>query len=502
MVRVGLWGTFDLENYGDMLFPRVAKLELDRRIPRLALRTWSPIGYVGRNRFEDPGSDPSEPLGTYGELRLEELARELDVLIIGGGEIVHDRDAELAPYYGLPPEELERRQTHRFFVEGLGTHEHYVPTAWHSVGLPHDPGETLRERLRTALAHRAYVSVRDERSLERLRTAGVDREVAVVPDPVFVLPRLLPVDALTARIDRLRAAGALPSGDMLLVQGSRALLPHADAIAAQIEEVCSARSLVAVLVETDPIGGDGEVADALADRLLDAIRFPSAADADDLTAAIAWSSGFVGTSLHGSIVAAAYDRPGVMLDLAERSKLPDVGELLGAPERVVDDRAAIASAYRRVWDRGSIAAEVDAIRARVDAHFDRLAELAVASRAGADRSPSPSSARLEDERERYARAARSLGPRMAAQQAAFADRQLDLETMVARQAHDALRKDAALGAADEKNALLQEEVGWLRGIVAERDAELDRLRPLLKYSPPWIARRIVVRMRRLLRRAR
>lgn len=500
MVRVGLWGMFDLENFGDMLFPRVARLELSRRIPRLSLRTWSPIGYVGRNRFEDPTSEPSEPLGTFSENRLEELARELDVLIIGGGEIVHDRDWELAPHYGLPREELERRQTHRFFVEGLGTHEVDVPTAWHAVGLPHDPDETLRERLRAALAHRAYVSVRDERSLGRLGAAGVDREIAVVPDPVYLLPRVLPVDDLAARIDRLRSSGALPPGDTLLVQGSRSLVPHADRIAAEVEEICRERALAPVLVETGPIHGDAELAEALADRLGNAVRFPPTTDADDLIAVIVWSSGFVGNSLHGNIVAAAYDRPGLMLDLADQSKLRGAGELLGAPERVVDDDAAIASGYRRVWDRGSIATEVDALRARVDAHFDRLAELATAAGSRTELPRPVVAPRLEDERERYARAARSLGPRMAAQQAAFADRQRDMETMIARQADDALRREAALNAAGEQIARFHEEVSWLRGIIAERDDELARLRPLLKYSPPWIARRIVGRLRRMGRR--
>jgi hypothetical protein len=173
---------------------------------------------------------------------------------------------------------------------------------------------------------------------------------------------------------------------------------------------------------------------------------------------------------------------------------------LGAPERVVDDHAAIAWGYRRVWDRGSIAAEVDALRVRVDAHFDRLAELAAAAGSSAEAPPRAIASRLDDERERYARAARSLGPRMAAQQAAFADRQRDMETMIARQADDALRRDAALKAAGEQISRFREEVSWLHGIVAERDAELTRLRPLLKYSPPWIARRIVGRARRTFRR--
>jgi hypothetical protein len=501
MVRVGLWGTFDLENYGDMLSPRVARLELARRIPGLAWRTWSPIGYVGRNRFEDVASEPSEPLGTFGEIRLEELAREIDVLIIGGGDVAHGRDRELAPYYGLPPEELERRQTHRFFVEGVGKNEVDVPTAWHAMRLRHDPDDASAERLRAALANRAYVSVLDERSLARLRSVGIDREIAIVPEPIYLLPRLLPVGALAERIGRLRETGALPPGDALLVQGSRSLLPHADAIAGQIEELCGLRSLTPVHVETGPIHGYGEVADALAVRLADAVRLPATADADDLTAAIAWSSGFVGDSLHGNIVAAAYDRPGLMLDPAGRSKHGEA-ELLEALERVVGDAAMITSVYQRIWDRGSIVAEVDALWARLDAHFDRLAELAATAGAATVPPAAARSTRPEDERERYARAVGSLGPRMAAQQAAFADRQHDLETMIARQADEALRRDASLSTANEQIARLREEVGWLRGIIAERDAELAHLRPFVRYSPPWIARRLLERLRRRLRRAR
>ncbi len=499
MVRVGLWGTFDLENYGDMLFPRVARLELERRIPQLELRTWSPIGYVGRNRFEDPGGKPSGPLGAFGEQRQEELAREIDVLIVGGGEIIHDRDGELAPYYGLPRDELERRQTHRFFVEGVGKHEVDVPTAWHAVGLPHDLDDELAERLRASLTRRAYVSVRDEPSLAGLRAAGIDLAVAVVPDPVYLLPRLLPVGELAGRVDRLRTTGALPPGDTLLVQGSRSLVPHVEAIARGVEAVCGSHGLTPVLVETGPIHGDGEFASALAGLLEHAVRLPATAGADDLTATIAWSSGFVGNSLHGNIVAAAYDRPGLMLDLAGQSQLRGAGELLGAAERVVGEARSIAPAYERVWDRGSIATEVDALAVRIDRHFDRLAELAASAGSQAEESSPPLPSTVEDERARYTRAARALGPRMAAQQAAFADRQRDLEAMIEGQADEALRAAARLNSANEQIDRFREEVEWLRGIIADRDAEIASIRRFLKSSPPWVARRLRDRLVRLVR---
>ena len=498
MVRIGLWGTFDLENFGDMLFPRIARMELGRRVPRLELRTWSPIGYVGRNRFEG-GDEPAAPLGVFGEERLAELARELDVLVIGGGEIVHDRDWELAPHYGLEPQEMTRRQTHRFFVEGLGAREVDVPTAWHAVGIPHDPDGELAARLRGSLAHRAYVSVRDEGSRERLVTAGVDREVLVVPDSAFLIDRLLPLDALQDRVRRLREAGAYPPGEALVVQGSRSLVVNADAVAGQVARLCRDRDLVPVLVETGPIHGDGEFADAIAERLPDALRLPAEAGTEDLVAAIAWSTGFVGSSLHGNIVAAAYDRPSLMLNLAGQAKLQGAGRVLGAPERVVGDPAELADAFERVWAQGSIAARVDDLRRRVDEHFDRLGGLATSIEVDGGRpAPVVEGSTLDDERERYARATRALAARMAAQQAVFADRELDLRSWLDAATRESTEKDIRFtrlwrrlhegdrhyawhkDRADEAESLLartQEEVAWLRGVLQEREELIEGQRP-------------------------
>src|SRR5207247_434538 len=173
MVRVGLWGAFDVEHFGDALGARIARIELGRRVAGLELLTYAPMGYVGRNRFEER-AHPAAPLGAWTEERLDELAGQIDVLVIGSGELFSDVD--LAPGYGMEAEELERRQVHRFFIEGLAKHEVDIPTAWNAVGIPEDPDRAMAARYRAALAQRTYVSVRHEASRGRLALAGGDRE--------------------------------------------------------------------------------------------------------------------------------------------------------------------------------------------------------------------------------------------------------------------------------------------------------------------------------------
>jgi polysaccharide pyruvyl transferase WcaK-like protein len=492
MVRVGLWGAFDLEHFGDALGARIVRMELGRRVVGLEVLTYAPIGYVGRNRFEDR-SNPAAPLGTWTEERLDELAREMDVLVIGSGGLTDA--AVLAAGYGMAARELERRQVDRFFIEGLAKHEVDVPTAWNAVGIVEDPDRATAARYRAAMAQRAYVSVRDEASRDRLAMAGVDREVFVAPDPGLLVDRAFPREGLERTIARLRGWNAYPEGDALIVQGSGALVEHADTIADQVSGLCRDRDLTPVLVETGPIHGDATFADALATRLERLHRLPSEAGVEEVVAAIAWSAGFVGSSLRGNVTAAAYDRPAVLLNLPGGRKLTGAGGVLGLPERVVGDPAEIADAFDRVWSRGSIAARVEDLRGAIDRHFDRIAQLAVGVDGHDGSAPVMPGSTVDDERERYARAARALRRRTAAQQAAFVERQRDLEEWLLEQATQIVDKDIRFTKlwrklheadrhynwhkrrADQASVVtdkMQEEIDWLRALLEDRDATIER----------------------------
>src|SRR5439155_17453425 len=111
-------GTFDLENFGDMVLARVTRAELLRRVPDATVRVFAPLGYPGLNRFDD--GEEVEALGSWSPDRLAELAAQLDCVVIGGGEIVHARDDFLAPHYGVDVATMVARAPSRFFLEGLG----------------------------------------------------------------------------------------------------------------------------------------------------------------------------------------------------------------------------------------------------------------------------------------------------------------------------------------------------------------------------------------------
>ena len=104
---------------------------------------------------------------------------------------------------------------------------------------------------------------------------------------------------------------------------------------------------------------------------------------------------------------------------------------------------------------------------------------------------------MDDERERYARAARVLGRRMAEQQAAFVQRERDLEEWLREQATQIVEKDIRFTKlwrklheadrhynwhkrrADQAGVVqdkMREEIDWLKRLVEERDATIERQR--------------------------
>lgn len=396
--RVAVVGTFDVDNYGDHLFPLVAGHELTRRLPGVAVEAWSPYGWLHPTPLDE--LQPASPLGPWSEARAAAFAARYDTVVVGGGEIIHLNDPLLAPVYGTSGAELAWLAPSRCFVEGLGAdRERTCPVIWNAVGLPlaaaSGPGDVVArdqsQRLRRALDGRGYVTVRDARSQRRLAEAGVEAPVTVVPDSALVCDRVVPPAALGVALDRLRGQGCYPPeprrGERgpLVVQGCDLLIPSAPAIAAALRHwlTVSGAGRPVVLLETGRARGDTDFADALAPLLAPqhVWRLAATSTVSDIAAALWGASAFVGSSLHGAITALVHDRPFVVLNLAGEPKLDAFGTLTALAERVVH----IASAIPRALDR-ACAVPVPPLlladlRARVDEHFDRMAAIVEASAA-------------------------------------------------------------------------------------------------------------------------
>lgn len=377
---VAVWGTFDLENFGDKLYPRITESEIVRRLPGWSVRAYSPFGWERLGRMD--GGFVAEPLGAREPARLARLASASDLTLVGGGDLIDFEHEALAKAYGVDGTTLRRRSPGHWFVEGLGAQlEHRSPVIWNAVGVPRDLPEEHAELIQSAAGRRRYLAVRDEVSAQRLHACGVRQDIEVVPDIGFLLHRLVRDEPLKARVEYFRFMGWYPANrPALIVQADRSAVRHAKAIAKVIRWAVEENHVRAdvVLLDAGPAHGDGEFADAIAEHLDPAhtYRLPSGLPPEDVLAAIHGATGTIASNYHVTVAAAMFGRRWAVLDLAAASGLRSLAELLERPEQHTGNVGELAEAIRIAFPQRPDPKQYLKILAKVDRHFDVVAEAA------------------------------------------------------------------------------------------------------------------------------
>lgn len=183
-LRIGISGSYGGMNLGDEAI-------LDGILTRLRETVPADVAVFSRNPSDTRARHAVERVVAVRELTRKEIApeiRDLDLLILGGGGILYDQDAE----------------TH--LREVFLAQESGVPVMIYAIsaGPLRTPG--ARQAVRTALNAAVVVSVRDRQGYRLLEDVGVTREIHLTADPALLIrPETLPIEAVKAegvRFDR------------------------------------------------------------------------------------------------------------------------------------------------------------------------------------------------------------------------------------------------------------------------------------------------------------
>src|SRR5258706_6026210 len=205
--EIGICGTFDVANYGDLLFPLIAESELTERLGAVTLHRFS---YYARN-------PPDWPYEVTSVAALPRVIHRLDGMLIGGGHLIRF-DKQVAAGYGAPTPEIHH-PTGYLLTPALIALQHDVPLVWNAPGVLCDVPAWANPLMETALRISRYVSVRDEPSRAALEPL-TSSTIAVVPDTAFMLPRLVNLEATpSAEFERLCEASGL-DGPYIVVQAA------------------------------------------------------------------------------------------------------------------------------------------------------------------------------------------------------------------------------------------------------------------------------------------
>ncbi len=352
--RVGIWGVFNVEDYGQAVYLAVLRAELARRLPAAQLRIFAPTSRPTRSHR----GEPVEVLGPRSPTRVGDLADQLDFVLVTGWSVGPDSDP--------------------FLVEGLGAR---IPTTWHAT---------------------------DRAEADAMRHAGVEGSVDVTPHPAVLLPRLMPAPVLEKRREYLRVMGWYPrESHALVIQGGPAIAADLASLLPQVRQVLDDHpGLAPVLAELHQ--DDETFARPVAESLRGwgrVYRIPASASAEDVSAAVAAATAFVGSSPTGQLTALAHGRPAVPL-------ISGAGKGQALPE-----------AFARAVKAGAGEATLVQVQTEVDSYIDRIARAAAAtSRARhPDGLPDPTRPALEAELQALRLAHRARVERSYAERTVLAD---------------------------------------------------------------------------------
>jgi lipopolysaccharide transport system ATP-binding protein len=352
-LQVGTCGTFDVENYDDLLFPLIAEAELTKRLGSIDLHRFS---YFPKSRNNWPFD-----VSPLTELPLKVQA--LDGILIGGGHLIRF-DKDVAPGYAAPPG--IHHPTGYWLVPALLGISAGCPVAWNAPGVHGNIPSWAEPLMQVAIGRSRYAAVRDEPAREALARFANGSNIAVVPDTAFGVARLLE--------DREPTAGTFQLGSVLDLSRPYLVVQAATGLDSVLRIIRNHpdqfRDFQLVALPIGPILGDrNEILTGSYPEILCLPHWPRPLQIAEL---IKGAAGVIGKSLHLAITAIAFGVPVFRPDTKFHGKYAILSSFDGVHSFAAAGEVAPEWLRQRLG-RGQIGPTQLNALAALDRHWDEIA---------------------------------------------------------------------------------------------------------------------------------
>ncbi|MFJ2542616.1 polysaccharide pyruvyl transferase family protein [Microbacterium sp. NPDC087589] len=358
-MRIAHFGTFDVANYGDLLFPRL----LEWRLADIAdeIVHISPVGGIRIYRDVPVSHSLAD---------VQRAGSEFDAVVVGGGNIIHDNGTNLATYKSVKSVAYPRLW---LGATQLATRQR-IPLVVNAPGVPKVPGRTAAPLMRRFASRADYLSVRDTYSQEVLRSIGVPG-AAVVPDSALELRDMFTTNA-PANLDvPTRLTETLDSRFAAVHINARYKGGDVASLARRLDELSATLQGTIVLIAIGPCHGDDEFAETVAAQMQsDPVVFGAPKAVEDIAYVISRSCAYIGSSMHGFITAASFGVPGLIVaSHAAQHKFRGVLAHLDAEERLVSSWDEALNLLGPTGDPSALApVAIEPALTRINDHWTEL----------------------------------------------------------------------------------------------------------------------------------
>lgn len=171
-MKVGISGTFDVDNFGDLLFPII----VSKQLSNYDCKVLSPTSMI--TSFLDALPAHS----------IEANLKGFNALIVGGGNVIHTSNSTLKTY---EMNSIGHNAYSNIWCSiALANKNSSAPIIWNCPGVAEDFYPDVKEKVIAALKNTDYLSVRDEQSKSTILSVYPEADVKVIPDSAWQLPMI------------------------------------------------------------------------------------------------------------------------------------------------------------------------------------------------------------------------------------------------------------------------------------------------------------------------
>ncbi len=365
---VAICGTFNVENYGDVMFPVIFEKAMQKRGMEVEMLRFSPGAHDENTLAPDAV--------VYGIDEMEAVFRKtpFDAVVIGGGALIHYND--IAVKQGNSDDFSDYAMVDSWYTPITFAVRHGIKVLFNLPQVPYAFVNTVKAVTAAALGVVEYLSFRDHTSQAFAKAVfenGAEPPMTVAPDSVCAMAGL--IDA--ASLAELRAPLLPFEGDYAVVQFNRQKPPSEDVALLRMMERLSEKGLSVVLVPLDYAHGDDmTLKEFIRNYNAPCVMVDKKLNIFETAAVLAGCELYIGAGFHGAITAMAYGKTAISYNYIQpRTKNREVFAMYGVSDFVGESADEVRDILERYWD-GSLpfCADIASVIAQVDRHFDMLCE--------------------------------------------------------------------------------------------------------------------------------
>lgn len=368
-MKIGVSGTFDVDNFGDLLFPLIAEKQL--------------------SDFDCIAISPTSTKTIFSDaivpLEISSSLDGLNALIIGGGNIIRTSNSTLQTY--LDNNVGHNAYTNLWLSSCLANNQNSAPIIWNAPGVAEEVMSEQKEYVRNCLMRTDYISVRDKQSKNILLSVHENAEIHVVPDSAWQLPKLFLKEELFSDFYNV-VSGFTDQNYGVFHFNSRYIGSNSsEKLSAYVEKICGFYNIKPILVAIGGCHGDGELIDSISASLsIPNIKLTELSSLKEVISLLAYAKVYFGSSMHGLITSAAFGNAAVCI-ADGKIKFDGIQDLFSETQVIYNSWEQLLSHLDRISleELSSASRQVSsAADIKLDIHWNTIRELVSNSEAKID----------------------------------------------------------------------------------------------------------------------